>query len=145
MSLRNATPSAERSGSDGAAAPLTSSGSRDERIAVTPTSRQAAMLLMATAPQRLVLRGRLSRRPDVSKKQLPTLRVRCWQRDNLALLPLFLGRGALNDTAAGEPGARHGACRSKGTFSTARHGKRRDGERRVGRSERSERSRQAAC
>ena len=50
-----------------------------------------------------------------------------------------------NDTAAGEPGARHGACRSKVASSAARHGKRRDGERRVTRSERSERSRQAAC
>ena len=40
---------------------------------------------------------------------------------------------------------RHGACRSKGASSAARHGKRRDGDRRVGRSERSERSRQAAC
>ncbi len=36
-----------------------------------------------------------------------------------------------NDTAAGEPGARHGACRSKVDSSTARHGKRRDGRRRV--------------
>ena len=34
---------------------------------------------------------------------------------------------APNDTAAGEPGARRGACRSKGASSGARHGKRRDG------------------
>ena len=52
---------------------------------------------------------------------------------------------APNDTAAGEPGARRGACRSKGNSSAARHGKRRDGKRRVARRERSERSRQAAC
>ena len=52
---------------------------------------------------------------------------------------------AHNDPVAGEPGARHGACRSKMASSAARHGKRRDGERRVARSERSERSRQAAC
>ena len=38
-----------------------------------------------------------------------------------------------------QPGARHGACRSKVDSSAARHGKRRDGKRRVGRSERSER------
>ena len=38
---------------------------------------------------------------------------------------------APNDPVAGEPGARHGACRSKMASSAARHGKRRDGKRRV--------------
>ena len=67
-----------------------------------------------------------------------------WLRDTLSSSGPWMQR-APNDPVAGEPGARHGACRSKMASSAARHGKRRDGERRVARSERSERSRQAAC
>jgi len=60
------------------------------------------------------------------------------------VIEMTLGR-ADNDFADAEPGARHGACHLELDDQPRHDRRRRDGQRRVLRSERSERSRPAAC